>query len=317
MNIIYTDKNSIPSDKEFVATIGFFDGVHRGHRFLIEQLRTIAAKSGLPSAVITFPMHPRKVLQSDYQPQLLNNFEEKLQQLSTTGIDYCFVLDFTKELSELSAEEFIREKLRKDLQIKELIIGYDHKFGKGRSCDFTDYQLFGKSCGMNVIQAKQLEETALHVSSTTIRRLLAEGNVKKASSVLSYNYTLEGLVISGNQMGRTIGFPTANLKITEPYKVIPSAGIYATRVYFNDSVYNGMAYLGNRPTVVDKGEQRIEIHILDFAEDIYGKNLKIEFVEHIRENIKFDSIEKLKLQLQQDEIKIRKISFCITSEESD
>ncbi len=307
MNIIYLDKNSILPNEEFAATIGFFDGVHRGHRFLIEQLKAIASEAGLPSAVITFPVHPRKILQSDYQPQLLNNFEEKLFQLSTTGVDFCFVLNFTKELSELTAEEFIREKLSKELHVKDLIIGYDHRFGKGRVNDFNDYKLYGNSCGMQVLQAKQLEETGLHISSTTIRHLLSEGNVEKASSLLSYNYTIEGQVITGNQMGRKMGFPTANLQITEPYKVIPAIGIYATRVHIDGSIYNGMTYIGDRPTVVSGGEQRIETHILDFVEDIYGKDLKIELVEYIRNDIKFDTIEELISQLVRDEVKIREI----------
>ncbi|GHT70459.1 riboflavin biosynthesis protein [Bacteroidia bacterium] len=310
MKIVYFDNDFLFSEnpeKEFAATIGFFDGVHRGHRFLIEQLKTIASNSGLPSAVITFPAHPRKVLQSDYQPQLLNNFNEKLFQLSTTGIDYCFVLDFTKELSELTAEKFIREKLRKNFHVKELLIGYDHRFGKGRANDFNDYKRYGEICGMNVTQAAQLEETGFHISSTSVRHLLSEGNVQKASLILSYNYTLEGLVISGNQMGRKMGFPTANLQIMEPYKVIPSSGIYATWVHLDNQIYRGMTYIGDRPTIVSNGEQRIETHILDFVGYIYGKNLKLEFIEYIRNDMKFDTLEKLKFQLQEDEDLTRKI----------
>lgn len=310
MKIVYFDNDFIFSEnpgKEFAATIGFFDGVHRGHRFLIEQLKTIASDSGLPSAVITFPVHPRKVLQSDYQPQLLNNFNEKLFQLSTTGIDYCLVLDFTKELSELTAAEFIREKLRKELHVKKLLIGYDHRFGKGRDNDFNDYKRYGEICGINVTQAAQLEETGLHISSTAVRRLLSEGNVQKASLILSYNYTLEGMVISGNQMGRKMGFPTANLQIMEPYKVIPSSGIYAAWVHLDNQIYKGMTYIGDRPTIISNGEQRIETHILDFIGDIYGKNLKLEFVEYIRNDMKFDTLERLKFQLQEDEDLTRKI----------
>ncbi len=310
MKVVYINKALDffeKQEKEFAATIGFFDGVHRGHRFLIEQLKTIASETGLPSAMITFPVHPRKILQSDYQPQLLNNFEEKLFQLSTTGVDYCFILDFTKELSELTAEEFIREKLRKELHIKKLIVGYDHRFGKGRINDFNDYKLYGQSCGMEVIQAKQLTESDIHISSTSIRHLLAEGNVQKASAILSYNYTLEGLVISGNQMGRKMGFPTANLQITEPYKVIPATGIYASRVHFDGKIYKGMTYIGDRPTIISGGEQRIETHILEFSEDIYGKNLKLEFVAFIRGDIKFNSLDELQAQLKNDEINTLKI----------
>jgi riboflavin kinase/FMN adenylyltransferase len=206
----------------------------------------------------------------------------------------------------LTAEEFIKEKLRKDLSIKKLLIGYDHRFGKGRTDGFDDYKRYGEFCGMNVIQAAQQEETGLHISSTTIRHLLSEGNVRKAAYILSYNYTLEGQVISGNRMGRKIGFPTANLKIMEPYKVIPSSGIYATWVYLGNQIYQGMTYIGKRPTIVSEGEQRIETHILDFVGDIYGKNLKLEFVEYIRNDMKFDTLEELKSQLQEDEDSTRK-----------
>lgn len=304
MKIIHFDKGlkspEIP-ENEFAVTIGFFDGVHRGHRFLIEQLKSIAKNSGLPSVVITFRIHPRIILQSDYQPQLLNTFDEKLSLLSNTGVDYCFVLDFTKKLSNLTAKEFIQNVLQKDLHTKKLLIGYDHRFGKDRTCDFKDYVLFGKSCGMDVVLADELMEPDLHVSSTSVRHLLSEGNVKKASSILSYNYSLKGQVISGNQMGRELGFPTANLQISDPYKVIPASGIYATWVHLADQVYKGMTYIGNRPTIISGGEQRIETHILDFSEDIYGKELKIEFVKYIREDLKFEKLDTLKSQLSQDE----------------
>ncbi len=310
MNTIYVDKDfkfSGDFDQEIAATVGFFDGVHRGHRFLISQLKDIALRSGLPSAVVTFPVHPRKILQSDYQPELLNNFEEKLFQLSSTGVDYCFVVDFTKELSELTAEQFIQEKLRKELKIKKLIVGYDHRFGKGRTDDFEDYKVYGKACGMDVFRAKQLKEEYIHISSTTIRKLLKEGKMRGAAEILSYNYTLEGVVIAGNQMGRKMGFPTANLRITEAYKVIPSEGIYATKVYFEDQVYKGMTYIGNRPTLFSEGEKRIEVHLIDFSGNLYNKNLKIEFVDYIRDDMQFDSMESLEKQLHQDKTEIIRI----------
>ncbi len=320
MKIIWINKEFIFSDKvnqEIAATIGFFDGVHCGHRYLIAQLKEIASRAGLPSAVITFPIHPRKVLQADFQPQLLNSFEGKIAQLATTGIDYCFVLDFSRELADLTAEEFIREILRKKFLVKSLVVGYDHRFGKGRTNDFSDYKLYGNACGMDVVLAKQLEETDIRISSTAIRKFLAEGRVEQASKILSYNYTLKGKVISGNKIGRTLGFPTANLEVTETYKVIPASGVYATFVYLNDKPYRAMTYIGERPTILPAGERRIETCIFDFSGDIYGSPLKIEFIKYIRGDKKFTSMDELIAQLHEDKVSVEKVLLSDPAENRD
>jgi riboflavin kinase/FMN adenylyltransferase len=285
---------------ETVATAGFFDGVHRGHRYLIDRMKENARTAGLKTAIITFPVHPRKILQQAYQPRLLNSFQERLQFLASTGVDYCYVIDFTPEFSETTARDFICKILSEQLQVKELLVGYDHKFGKGRSDTYEQYTEYGKTCGMTVRQAEPLPEIDSHISSTAIRRMLSEGKVQEAAAALSYCYSLEGEVIHGNHLGRTIGFPTANLDLNDKDKIIPHDGVYAVRVMLQDQLYRGMAYIGKRPTVASAGEQRIEVHIFDFDRDIYGEQLRIEFIEFLRPDIRFDSLEQLTEQLAQD-----------------
>ena len=184
-------------EKELVATIGFFDGVHLGHRFLIDEMKEIAKARNLPSAVITFPKHPRAVLHTDYQPKLLNSFEEKLQQLETTGVDYCIVLDFTIELSRLSAKEFITSILAKSLHVKTLLIGYDHRFGHDRTDGFEQYVVYGTECGIEALKASPYDEGNTAVSSSEIRKLLQAGNVAEAAYLLTYPYQLLGHIVSG------------------------------------------------------------------------------------------------------------------------
>ncbi|MDR2805048.1 MAG: bifunctional riboflavin kinase/FAD synthetase [Dysgonamonadaceae bacterium] len=283
-----------------LASVGFFDGVHQGHRYLIDRMKEQARAAGLKTAIITFPVHPRKVLQQEYQPKLLNSFEERLERLASTGIDYCYVIPFTREFSETTAGDFIRQILHAQLRVNELVIGYDHKFGKGRTDAYEQYAAYGQACGMTVRRAGQLAETAGHTSSTAIRRLLAEGQVRKAAQALSYPYTLTGEVIHGNHLGRTIGFPTANLDLNDKEKVIPREGVYAVNVTVERQPYQGMAYIGTRPTIASSGEQRIEVHIFDFDRDIYGEQLRIEFTDFLRPDIRFEGLEQLKQQLTQD-----------------
>jgi riboflavin kinase/FMN adenylyltransferase len=288
--------DSFRLNEEIAATIGFFDGVHAGHRFLINQLKSLAVD--WPTAVISFPQHPRITLQSDYIPELLTTLDERLELLSTIGIDYCLLLDFTKPVSQLSAKAFIQDKLRKQMQVRQLLIGYDHRFGKNRAEGFNDYVEQGKACGMSVIQAMELPD-AEHVSSTTIRNKLAERNVKEANQMLTYQYALQGEVIAGDKLGRQIGFPTANLQITDN-KVIPGEGIYAAWVDVGGEKYPGMVYIGKRPTIIAGGEKRVEVHLLDFSGDLYGKTLRLAFVEFLRDDTHFDGLDALRKQLGKD-----------------
>jgi riboflavin kinase/FMN adenylyltransferase len=292
------------SKGELAATIGFFDGVHAGHRFLIDQLKSNAA--GLPTVVVTFPQHPRLSLQSCYMPKLLTTFDEKMDQLSATGIDFCFLLDFTKSISQLSAKEFIHDLLRKQMRISRLLIGYDHRFGKDRAEGFDEYVRYGKDCGMTVIQALELPANGFHVSSTTIRNQLVEKRLEIANQLLSYSYQLQGKVIQGNKLGRRIGFPTANLEIVDKNKVIPGEGIYAAWTYADNKKYPGMVYIGKRPTVLAHGEQRLEVHLLDYSGDLYGKILRLEFVKFLRDDKHFNGLEELSVQLSIDREQVRR-----------
>lgn len=289
------------------ATIGFFDGVHLGHRFLIEQLKGVARIAGIPSAVITFYIHPRKVLDTDYVPELLTSFEEKFCQLSTTGIDYCIVIDFSKALSEYSAQSFIQDILSKQLHVKSLLIGYDHKFGKDRVDGFDEYKKYGETVGMEVILADQLTEEKVHHSSTAIRKMLKEGRVKDAAQLLSYNYKLRGIVIRGNQLGSEIGFPTANIDLFDKGKIIPQKGVYAVRVKTEKAIYKGMLYIGYRPTLFNKEELRIEVNIFDFSDNLYGKQIEVEFIDYLRGDMKFNLIKDLAEQLKKDKEKTLRI----------
>lgn len=290
------------------ATIGFFDGVHLGHRFLIDQLKKVADERGLPSAVITFRTHPRAVLHADYQPKLLNTWEEKLAQLATTGVDYCLVLDFTLELSRFSAAEFITKILAEAFRVKALLIGYDHRFGHDRAEGFDQYVVYGKALGMEVIQALPYDNGQTKVSSSEIRRLLAEGEVKQAAVLLSYPYSLKGKIVKGHQVGRTIGFPTANLSVEDSRKILPGNGVYAVWAVLSGKRYKGMLSIGNRPTLDDGNNQSIEVYLLDFSGDLYGKEIEVSFVSKIRDNRKFPSLLALKSQLEQDR---QTVSECL------
>ncbi len=289
-----------PETGPVAATVGFFDGVHLGHRFLIGQMKEIAAETGLPSAVVTFPEHPRKVLDTRYCPELLNSFEEKLQHLEDTGIDYCFVTDFTKELSQLSAQAFMQKILAEKLSVRELIAGYDHRFGKDRTAGIEEYTVYGEKAGIRVSQAQSLQVSGNYVSSTRIRNLILSGDMAYASQLLSYRYKMEGIVISGNQLGRKLGFPTANIKTNPDHKILPSIGIYAVWVYVNNAKYKGMLYIGHRPTIENNHELRIEVHLLDFSGNLYNQKLTLEFVDFLHHDEKFDSLEALQKQLAAD-----------------
>ena len=284
----------------FVGTIGFFDGVHLGHRHLIKQVREIAKKEGLPSAVITFPVHPRKVLQADYQPALLGGYDEKIEQLATTGVDYCISLPFTADLSKLSAEDFMQQVLKNDIGLHTLVVGYDHRFGRNREDGFTEYEKIGKDIGMKVIRGEEYLDNGESVSSTKIRTLLHDGDIEKANFLLSYNYTISGKIVEGYQVGRTIGFPTANIRSWERFKVIPKLGVYAVLVHIRDIIYEGMLYIGKRPTLHDDPEVSVEVNIFNFNGDLYDQSLKVEFIDFIRGDSKFSSIDPLVKQIHND-----------------
>lgn len=294
-----------------VATIGFFDGVHRGHLYLIEQVRAVAYSRGLASAVVTFPVHPCRVMRPDRCPALLNTCDEKLSLLEKAGVDHCVLLEFTPQLAELSAYEFMK-LLKEQCQVVALVIGYDHRFGHNRSEGFHDYVRYGVRLGMEVLPALAYYDVdkADAVSSSRIRKLLQEGRVAEAQICLGYEYFLQGTVVGGYRVGRTLGFPTANLQVDCPDKLIPADGVYAVRVYLNDTCYGGMLSIGMRPTLDNGTHRSIEVHIFDFHQDIYQHSMRLSFVCRTRDEKKFNSLEELTAQLQHDETEIRHLLGC-------
>ena len=297
MEIINSDHFS-QFDGETVATIGFFDGVHAGHRYLLEQLKTKANDRNLPSMVITFLQHPQTVLQAGFQPDLLSTYHERIERLSFSGIDYCLLLNFTGMLSGMNARDFIQKKLHKEWKVKLLVIGYDHRFGKNRSEGFEDYVKYGNECGLEIIQASEFPD--MQISSTLIRNCLLDNNLQEANRMLSYCYRLEGKIIKGNRFGREIGFPTANLDVQDKNKIIPGEGVYAAGVYRGQKKYGGMVYIGKRPTLMNHGEPRIEVHLFDFSGDLYDETLQLEFIGFLRGSKKFENFAELKKQLFAD-----------------
>ena len=287
-----------------VATIGFFDGVHRGHRFLINQVKEVADKDGLYSALVTFPMHPRQVIQTTYQ--LLSSPKEKLELLETTQVDYCLLLPFTQELSMLSAREFM-QLLRNKFNIHTLVIGYDHRFGHNRSESFEDYCRYGEELNIYIVRARAYTDGEDKISSSVIRQLLKEGKVSQAAQFLGYNYYLDGTVVDGYKVGRKIGFPTANLQVDCSDKLIPSEGVYAVYVYVEEKKWAGMLNIGHRPTINNGNNVSIEVNILNFSEDIYHKEMRIEFVKHLRPEEKYGTIDELIAQMHKDREETAKI----------
>lgn len=286
--------------EETSVTIGFFDGVHVGHRFLLKQLETLSSERGLQSGIITFPQHPATVLNTDYIPSLLNTPEEKMGYLAQSGVKYCFLLRFDRELAQKTAREFMEDILCKKLNAKQLVIGYDHRFGRDRHETFENYREYGKEFGIEVVQAEELTGYDAHVSSSKIRNLLYQGSVERAGCWLTYPYGMEGRVVPGDRLGRKIGFPTANLKALCPDKVIPGVGIYAGTISFDGRRHPGMIYIGRRPTVHSGDELRIEAHIFDYSGELYGRTIRIEFVRFLRDDRKFESVDALRQQLERD-----------------
>ncbi len=277
---------------ELVATIGFFDGVHRGHRFLIDRVIEEAQRSGMSSAVITFDRHPREVLQTDYQPDLLSTLDEKLLLLSKTHVDNTVVLHFDASLAALTAHDFMRDVLQGQLKVRKLIIGYDNRFGHNRSEGFDDYVRYGKELGIEVIRADAFLPDDVRVSSSVIRTCLREGRVEDANRLLGYDYTIESRIVSGYQNGRKMGFPTANLDVTRCQQLLPASGVYAVLVRLKDSVgwKRGMMNIGHRPTF-NGTTTSMEVNLFNFSGDLYGQELLVSFISKIRDERKSVSSE--------------------------
>lgn len=288
----------------FAATIGFFDGVHLGHRHLLGQLSAIARERGLKSMAVTFPEHPRQILQSDYRPRLLLEPEAKIAMLEKSGIDLCFPLHFTSELAAMDARTFMRDFLQEKLGVSTLLVGHDHHFGHEPQTTYDNYSRIGSEIGMEVIKADALLFDGTPVSSSRIRRCLSDGNVSDAASMLGYRYSISGQVIHGLQNGRKMGFPTANLGPYCEFMQIPADGVYSVLATVEGETHPAMLNIGYRPTFQGKA-RTIEAHILDFDRDIYFKELTLEFVDFIRPERRFQSPQELAAQLESDRNSVR------------
>ncbi len=280
-------------------TIGTFDGVHIGHRKILERLINDAKKTNLRSTVLTFFPHPRMVLQKDTEIKLLNTIQEKIKILEFIGLDYLIIHPFTLEFSRLSSTEFVRDILVNELKTKKIIIGYDHRFGRNRNANIQDLSAFGNTLNFEVEEIPAQEIDDVSVSSTKIRNALIEGDIKTANEYLGYNYMLTGDVKKGKGLGRQLNFPTANLFIAEKYKLIPKNGVYVVKSILNDKLFYGMMNIGFNPTV-NGSSKSIEIHFFDFKEDLYDQNIQVDIIERIRDEHKFNSLEELKTQLLKD-----------------
>lgn len=287
-----------------VLTIGTFDGVHIGHQKIIERLNQIKNKKSERSMILTFYPHPRMVLDHSNDIKMLTTMEEKSYLLEKFGLDDLIIEPFTKEFSRLSALDFVRNILVNQLNIKKLVIGYDHHFGKNREGNFEQLSEYGDLYDFKVEEISAQEIESVSVSSTKIRKALENGEMEKANKYLGYNYLLTGTIITGQGIGRKINFPTVNLDIAEEYKLIPKRGVYVVRSNFNNTSSYGIMNIGYRPTVGGKG-QTIEIHLLDFEDDLYGSSMQIEVLMRLRDEKKFESIEDLAIQIAKDEASAR------------
>lgn len=295
--------DQLPSIKNAVVTSGTFDGVHLGHRKILQRLQQIAKQSNDESVVITFWPHPRLVLypNSGDHLQLLNTFEEKAQLLAHSGIDHLIRIPFTKVFSQLSSQEFIQQILIDKIDTKKLVIGYDHKFGRNREGSFEYLKTNAHLYGFDIEEIPRQDIDHVGISSTLIRNALSEGNVEISNQYLTHPYAISGEIITGNKLGRTIGFPTANIKISNPYKLIPYNGVYAIKAVVKSEKYSGMLNIGSRPTI-DGSSKSIEAHLFDFDQDIYGETFTVEFIKRVRDEVKFTDMKALKEQLTKDKM---------------
>lgn len=299
MNVFHSVQ-AFKSTKKTIVTLGTFDGMHIGHQAILSKLKLQKKIYGYQTLVLTFFPHPRMVLKTDHQISLLNTINERIKQIENFGIDHLVVQEFTQEFANLSAEEFVKKILVDQFNIGKIIIGYDHRFGKNRSADIHDLIKFGNKYHFDVEQISAEELNDVSVSSTKIRKALTEGNVALAKTYLGYPYTVSGKVVSGKQLGRTIGYPTANVQVVEDYKLIPAIGVYVVGVTVKGRDLYGMLSIGTNPTVGGI-EKTIEVNIFDFNDDIYNEKITIHFLTKIRNEENFGSVDLLIEALKKDE----------------
>lgn len=296
-----------------IATIGTFDGLHLGHQALLDELRRTAIDLGMKPSVVTFDPVPSVVLAPEKTLPQITSTSERVALLRNLGFDNLILLSFNEHLVALSAEEFML-LLKEKYDVQALLLGYDHHFGKGAKLQFEDYRSIGEKLGLRVLQAKPLERHGVAVSSSRIRTYLLEGKVQEANELLGRPYTIAGQVVGGLQIGRSLGYPTANIKPNDIHKLIPADGVYAVRVWLDKcscgekrNCYDGMLYIGDRPTLGGGLARTIEVNIFDLSANLYAVGIKIEFIAYVRANQRFSSLEALQAQIARDEIAIREI----------
>ena len=282
-----------------ILTLGTFDGVHMGHQKILKKLKAEAKKDNLKSIVLTFFPHPRTVLNPDLTLKLINTIEERTILFEKSEIDILITHPFDKNFSELSPEKFVKNILVNKLKIKKILIGYDHRFGKNRTAGFKDLKIFGLKYGFEVIEISVEEKNNVSISSSKIRNSIIEGDIKTAKSYLGYDFSLKGKVVNGNAIGRTIGFPTANLNIDQDYKLIPKNGVYLIRTVLDGKIVYGMMNIGVKPTLKSK-DISIEVNLFEWGGDLYGKMIEVFILQYIREEKKFDSLIRLENQIKLD-----------------
>ena len=300
-----TDISTFTSPKPTVITIGTFDGVHLGHQKIINKVVESARRENLLATIFTFFPHPRMIVQHDNSLKLIHTLSEKKEALKALGVDLLIVQPFNEKFANLTAEDFVHKLLVERLNAKKVIIGYDHRFGKGRTADIKDMERFGEQYGFAVEEIPVEEINEVSVSSTAIRNALLSGKIDIAERYLAAPYSLTGTVVHGMKLGRSIGYPTANIVVDDKYKLIPKDGVYAVYSLINQQKVYGMMSIGKNPTIEGKGSS-IEVHFFDFNNDIYDQQITIYFIKYLREEQKFDSIELLKQQIANDETAARK-----------
>ena len=288
-----------------VVTTGTFDGVHAGHQKILENLKEIAKNDGGETVLLTFFPHPRMVLfPDDNDLKLLNTLDEKIDLLEKAGIDNLIIHPFTQAFSRFTATQYVKDILTETIGVKKLVIGYDHHFGRNREGSYENLFQMAPQYGFELVEIPAQEIDAVNVSSTKIRKALIDGDIKSANSFLNYKYNLTGEVVEGNKLGRTIGFPTANIETDSSYKLVPGVGVYAVEVMVNGVLHGGMLNIGFRPTVNKILKQTVEVHIFGFNADIYGNKITLYFLEKIRDEVKFNGLEELKNQLEIDKANV-------------
>jgi riboflavin kinase/FMN adenylyltransferase len=299
---VYRSLEELPAIKNAIVTQGTFDGVHKAHRVIINRVKELARQHDGETVLMTFDPHPRMVLFPDeHGLRLLNTLDEKIEALKHEGIDHLVIIPFTKEFSRLTSLQFIRDIIVNKLGTKVLVIGYDHRFGKNREGTFQHLKDFSSLYGFEVEEIPEQDVDEVAVSSTRIRKALEAGDIQTANKYLGKKYSISGIVVKGKQLGRTIGYPTANIVVTDPAKLVPADGVYAVEVFFNNKWHGAMLNAGYRPTV-DGTTHSIEAHIFDFNEDLYEQTVTIRFVDKLRNEIRFNGIEALKNQLEKDKL---------------